>query len=181
MAQNFLDKLKNAMDIQNPILEHYAPLNQEAILKILNDLETQMDGFGEKLKITRKAFNVVTEALQNIAKYASPSPDEEVNPCFVLDRQADKYQIASGNLVEASRVEALRQRLEGLNQLDWYGKQQAYKDAIRGNLKNPSRDRNSAGLGFIEMARKSEQPLQFEFVPLDYRHQYFLLKITIYK
>ncbi len=184
MPQNYHHKLKEIMGVQNAITEHHAPLSQKVILELLRDLEEKMDQFGEKLKVTRKAFNVVTETLQNIVRYSSPDAStEESHPTFILDRQDDKYQIGSGNLVKKEQVQRIRARLDYLNALDWYGIQQAYKEVIKGNLKNedPDRDKNSAGLGFIEMARKSEQKLAYQFLPYDTNNEYFMLVVVINK
>ncbi len=184
MLQNNHHRLKEIMGVQNAITEHYAPLSQKVILELLRDLEEKMDHFGEKLKITRKAFNVVTETLQNIVRYSSPDADNEAGyPTFILDRQEDKYQIGSGNLVRKEQVQRIRAKLDYLNGLDWYGIQQAYKEVIKENLKNddPDRDKNSAGLGFIEMARKSEQKLSYQFLPHDANNEYFILIVVIKK
>lgn len=184
MPQNHHHKLKEIMGVQNAITEHYAPLSQKVILELLRDLEEKMDQFGEKLKVTRKAFNVVTETLQNIVRYSSPDADDEASfPTFILDRQEDKYKIGSGNLVRKEQVERIRAKLDYLNGLDWYGVQQAYKEVIKGNLKNddPNRDKNSAGLGFIEMARKSEQKLEYQFLPYNSDNEYFILVVVINK
>lgn len=169
------------MAVKDPVIEHYAFLNQEVILKILNKVETIMDNFGEKLKVTRKAFNVITEALQNIAKYGDKLPDAEAYPVFVLDRQSDKYLIASGNLIRQNKVNALKQKIDHINTLDWYGVQQMYKQVIKSNLKDNTREKNSAGLGFIEMARKSEERLIYTFKEYNQEYAYFLFLVTIYK
>lgn len=184
MPQNYRDKLKEIMGVKEALIEYHAPLSQEKILKILRDLEEKMDSFGEKLKVTRKAFNVVTESLQNVVRYSSKEiVQNDTYPLFILDRQSDKYQIGSGNLVDKTKVAKVKAKLENLNSLDWYGVQQAYKEAIRKNMKNEDadRDKNSAGLGFIEMARKSEQKLIYDFISHDAQHDYFLLVVVINK
>jgi bacterioferritin (cytochrome b1) len=184
MPQDYRNKLKEIMGVKDALIEHHAPLSQELILKILRNLEEKMDSFGEKLKVTRKAFNVVTESLQNVVKYANKEAQQpDTFPVFVLDRQSDKYQIGSGNLISKEKTPQVKAKLEQLNSLDWYGIQQAYKEAIRKNLKNEdtSRDKNSAGLGFIEMARKSEQKLIFDFYSHDSKTDYFILVVIINK
>lgn len=183
MESKYLSALRALMESKEPILEYQGALEQKRVIKILDELEHKMDSFGEKLKITRKAFNIVTEALQNVVRYRDDieGGDEETHPCFVFERSNDFYLIACGNLLKSDKVQKLLNRLNKVNSLDWYGVQQEYKNILKNNLKNqdPNRDRNSAGLGFIEMARKSEQRFQYEFLPHDAHYTYFLILIKI--
>lgn len=181
MKRKYIDDLRHLMSLQNPVMEYHGVLNQDVILKILSELERLMDNFGERLKITRKAFNVVTECLQNIVRYGDHSDKNETNPSFILDRQKDRYLIASGNLISSKKVASLQNRLEFINNLDWYGIQQAYKEIIKDNLKNKMREKNSAGLGLIEMARKSDGNFLYDFKKHNANYHYFLLVITIKK
>ncbi len=171
------------LSINNPVIEYQGVINQEVILKTLSELEKLMDSFGEKLKITRKAFTIITECLQNIVRYSDKSDNPLAHPIFIFDRQDTQYVIASGNLVSQEKAQKLQNRLLELNQLDWLGIQEAYRDVIRKNMKekDPERDRNSAGLGFIEMARKSEQKFIFKIMEFDANCSYFLLGIRILK
>jgi Family of unknown function (DUF6272) len=179
---DFFATLRQLGNIQNPVIEHHAELTQEVILKILNDLEIKMDSFGESLKITRKAFNIITECLQNIKRYADKLDDEATQPIFFFDRQTDRYVIASGNLVQSTKIEPLQDKLEYLNSLDSYGIQEMYKQVIKRNKNrdhDADNDPNSAGLGFIEMARKSEQKFVYSFYPYNDTYQYFLFVVNI--
>lgn len=183
MKSNFINDFRSSAEVKSPIIEHKGKINQRVILDILNDLETQMDGFGEKLKITRKAFNVVTECLQNVARYSDEPISEDTEPTFVLDRQEDKYLIISGNILSNDKVSPVREKIDYLNNLDWYGIQQEYKTKIKKNLKekDETQDKNSAGLGFIEMARKSEEKFVYKFEEINDDFQYFMILITIKK
>ncbi|TAE43721.1 MAG: hypothetical protein EAY69_11640, partial [Cytophagales bacterium] len=67
---NYFTDLKDSFAVKDPIIEYQGEMHQEIILKILNDLEKTMDGIGEKLKVTRKAFNIITECLQNVVRYS---------------------------------------------------------------------------------------------------------------
>jgi len=51
-----------------------------------------------------------------------------------------------------------------------------YKERRRADREGDSK---GAGIGFIEMARKSSQPLEFSFQKIDDKHSFFTIKITI--
>ena len=40
-------------------------------------------------------------------------------------------------------------------------------------------DKGGAGLGFIDIARKTGSPLEYHFEPLDDKNSFFLLKTSI--
>lgn len=179
---NYLQELRQLAQVKSPVIEYNNDINQEAILKILNDLETKMDGFGESLKITRKAFNIITEGLQNIVRYGDKMPDKSVLPTFIYDRQKEKYLLVFGNLLHTQKAPKLIARLNELNAQDSYGIQEMYKQVIKNNKnRNPDeeKDRNSAGLGFLEMARKSENKFIYNFFPYSPEYQYFAVVVTI--
>ena len=179
---SYLQDLRNLAKIQSPVIEHNSDINQEVILKILNDLETKMDSFGESLKITRKAFNIITEGLQNIVRYGDKMPDKTTAPIFIYDRQEAKYLLVFGNLLHVSKTHKLTARLEELNAQDSYGLQEMYKQVIKNNKnrgEDSEKDRNSAGLGFLEMARKSENKFIYKLFPYSPEYQYFAVVVTI--
>jgi hypothetical protein len=184
---NYFADMKQSYSIKDPVIEYKGEVSQEIILKILSDLEKTMDNIGEKLKVTRKAFNIITECLQNVARYSDKIEDKDTEAGFVFERQTEGYLICCGNLLDDIKKSKLEGRLEELNTLDWYGIQEAYKQVIKHNLrdrdkKNESeKERNSAGLGFIEMLRKSEQKLVYHFKYYKPGYHYFMLGITIGK
>ncbi len=184
---NYFTDLKDSFAIKDPIIEYQGEMHQEIILKILNDLEKTMDGIGEKLKVTRKAFNIITECLQNVVRYSVNPQDSNTLPGFVFVKQGEHYLIGCGNLISEVQKNKLEGRLDELNTLDWFGIQEAYKQVIKHNLRDRDRqqesdkERNSAGLGFIEMLRKSEQRLKYAFKHCKDGNYYFMLGITILK
>ena len=40
-------------------------------------------------------------------------------------------------------------------------------------------EKGGAGLGILDMARKSKMPLEYEFVPIDEHYSFFILAIAI--
>lgn len=179
---NGMEYLRKLLNVQHPVIEYQGTLTQEIILTILHDLEMKLERYGEKMKVTRKAFNIITECLQNIARYGDEIEDPASKPVFILDRQPSRYVIATGNLVHISKMDNLKNKIDGLNKLDENGIQQAYKERIKFNLVNKDKKRpNSAGLGLIEMIRKSEQKLYYEFKKIHPEYYIFCLVITILK
>ena len=117
----------------------------------------------------------MVECLQNIVKHADHN-NADNSAVFLIGRSEDAYVIISGNPIVQTEVDGLRGRLEDINGLDKDGLKQLYKDIIRNTQIS---DKGGAGLGFVDMARKSGQPLDFEFVELENGAAFFCLKCSI--
>lgn len=186
----YIYELHKTMVIRNLILVYEGEFTQEITKSVLAMAERNMDALGEDSSIKRKVFNVMVETLQNIVKYASEVDEEEEsedkktselnhNAIFMIGKQEDKYIITSGNPVSVEKVENLKERLEKINSLDKKGLKQYYMQVIKGTQTTGLGPKGGAGLGFIDMARKSGQKLQFDFEPINDNISFFTLKTTI--
>lgn len=171
--------LHRSMREQNLILVYEGEFTQEITKSVLAMAERNMDSMGEESTTKRKVFNVMVECLQNIVKHGeSYKGDEgdEYNAVFMIGKKGEEYIIASGNPLYSENIDGLRQRLDKVNGLDKDGLKKLYKDII----KNTSiSEKGGAGLGFVDMARKSGQKLEYDFVEIDDKRSFFSLKTTI--
>lgn len=162
------------------ILVYEGEFTQEITKSVLSMTERNMESIGEEFSIKRKVFNVMVECLQNIVKHSEEyiTEDKRTNAAiFMIGKDRDAYVIVSGNPVRKSDVELLRSRLEKINSLDKDGLKALYKEIIQSD--SGLTDRGGAGLGFVDMARKSGQKLEFSFYPLDENYSFFTLKTTV--
>jgi hypothetical protein len=133
---------------------------------------------GEESSIKRKVFNVMVECLQNIVKHSEDyeEADKRLNAIFMIGKHQDEYIIMSGNPIYSKNVSVLQEKLDKINSLDKEGLKTLYKDIIKGT--NIS-EKGGAGLGFVDMARKSGQKLEYDFTEIDSEVAFFSLKTTI--
>ena len=105
-------------------------------------------------------FSVYIELTQNIRHYAlSRGYDELDSSATVVVARDDqgRYVVQAGNLVEKSDGDALLVRVGGLAAMDKAELKAAYKTQLR--LPRDHNAASGAGLGLIDVARKSAQPL----------------------
>ncbi len=162
------------------ILIYEGEFTQEITKSVLSMAERNMDNVGEESGIKRKVFNVMVECLQNISKHADKyeANTDVNNAIFMIGKQGPQYFVISGNPMLTERVPSLCSRLENINSLDKQGLKALYKDIIKnGSLS----DKGGAGLGFIDMARKSGEKLQFDFEPMDDKYSFFSLTTVVSK
>jgi hypothetical protein len=73
-------------------------------------------------------------------------------------------------------MQSLQDKLDKINELDKEGLKNLYKEIIKNNKLS---DKGGAGLGFVDMARKSGRKLEYEFEPINDSSSFFSLKTTI--
>ena len=87
------------------------------------------------------------------------------------------YSITCANKIENSKKEFLNKQLEEIKNMDKDSLKELYKETRKNGTTN--KDSKGAGLGFIEMARKSTKPIEFNFEDIDEKHSFFSIKVTV--
>ncbi|HAI74869.1 MAG TPA: hypothetical protein DCM08_01365 [Microscillaceae bacterium] len=176
----YIYEIHKTMISRNLILVYEGEFTQEITKSVLAMAERNMDAIGEDPTIKRKVFNVMVECLQNIVKHSDEVEDDiykdKNSACFMVGKHEDTYFITSGNPVTKEKVAELQEKLEMINSLDKDGLKSLYKKIIKEGFISP---KGGAGLGFIDMARKSGQKLQFDFEPINDHISFFSLKTTV--
>jgi len=176
---NFIYDLHRTMMSQNLILVYQGDFTQESTKSILSMAERNLDSSGEDSSIKRKVFNVMVEALQNIVKHSDELVDGQTRnhtAIFLIGKEANRYSIMSGNPVRKDNVPKLQKSLDHINGLDKEGLKELYKEIIKNTTIS---DKGGAGLGFVDMARKSGGKLEFEFPEMNSEYCFFCLKVNV--
>lgn len=176
---NFIYDLHQTMMSQKLILVYHGDFTQETTKTILTMAERSLQNSEKDPSIKRKVFNVMVELLQNIVKHNEDLAHTEVrhqHAIFLIARESGCYSIMSGNPVHKSRVSELKGNLDRINRLDKDGLKDLYKEIIKGTTLS---EKGGAGLGFVDMARKSGESLWFDFPEMSESHCFFCLKVSV--
>ena len=149
---------------------------------IISLAENNLESTGETSKVRKRVFSIMVECLQNITRHQTVEGEEfndsSIPGIFMIQRKDDGYFITSGNVVPNIATPKLRSQLEKINSLQ----QDQLKDYYKQILEDGSiSDRGGAGLGLIEMARKSGNKLTFDFAKVNDDISYFYLHTAISK
>jgi len=142
--------------------------------------EAQMEENEEAAKVQRTVFHVMVECLQNISRHADEyeSGDHIYSGrgIFMVSNTPDSYCVTTGNAVSHKKVESLKKMIDEVNQLTTSElKTQYMKQMKEGQLST----KGGAGLGFIDIRRKTGTQLDYHFLPLSDTVSFFLLTTII--
>lgn len=149
---------------------------------IISLAETNLEQAKEPSKVRRRVFSIMVECLQNITRHQSEYHIEIESPektgIFVIQRKTEGYYITTGNIVDIDSVPKLTNQLEKINSLDKVALKQQWLDILESGEISI---KGGAGLGLIEMARRSGNKLSFDFENIDEKLSYFYLHTAISK
>jgi len=142
--------------------------------------ESNMAKESEANSVQKKVFHVMVECLQNISKHADSFGSDDFlfagRGIFMVSKGKNDYHVTTGNVIENDKIEELTEMLDHINSLDKDGLKDLYKNQMKeGRLS----EKGGAGLGFIDIARKTSNKLDYHFLPIDEGSSFFLLTSSI--
>ncbi|HNQ75245.1 MAG TPA: biofilm regulation protein kinase SiaB [Pseudothauera hydrothermalis] len=156
------------------------PISRSLIEEIGNALKNYLQADNAQPSAAMDVFSIYIEMTQNIRHYAIKKGYGEADrsaTIIVARDTAGAYLVQAGNMVEEADGKALAARVAELAALDKPALKAAYKEQLR-----RPRDEGAssgAGLGLIDIARKSSQPLVGRLTPLPNGKAFFSIQAVI--
>ncbi len=171
---NFVLTLFKAMQKDNLGYVYRGRFTQDITDNILALTENKLEKEEQSSKIKKRVYSILVECLQNITRHQDDAkvdlPDN--NGLFVIQKHDEKYFITTGNLVLNSNIDYIKNLIETINSLEKEELKEYYKMVLEdGSLSS----KGGAGLGLIDMARKSGNKLLYQFRPVDDNSSFFYL------
>jgi hypothetical protein len=128
-------------------------------------------------------FGIFIELTQNVRHYsAEQAIDSAGQPYGVgvvtVSEENEVYSISSGNAVTPAIAERLVEACTALNGMDKPSMNKLYKERL---LNDPPEGSKGAGVGLIEIARRSDYPLQFHIREYKPDLLFFILNARVNK
>ena len=129
--------------------------------------ESDMEKNSEERSVQRKVYHVMVETLQNMNKHS--------------DSLAANGHVGTGLFITSNKVavehrQNLEQAIQSVNNATPEELKEMYKKQIKeGSISK----KGGAGLGLIDIARKTGEKLDYQFLQLDDKFLFFILKVEI--
>lgn len=175
-AYNIYDK----MEKNNILLSFKGDITSELLTSILQIMENKMDNMQEEPKTKKKVYNVLVECLQNLYHHmddaTNENGDKHRSAIFMIGKNDGGYNIITGNYILNSNVSGLKSRLDEVNSLS----KDELKDYYKSVLNNGEMSlKGGGGLGMIDIARKTGEKLEYDFLDIDNKVSFFTLIIKV--
>jgi hypothetical protein len=138
--------------------------------------ESSMSKDEEVGSVQRKVFFVMIECLQNISKHSASNKITDFTysgrGIFMVSKAETEYSIITGNSIENEKLEPLRKIIDHVNSLNKEELNELYmKQISEGHLS----EKGGAGLGFIDIVRRTGRKLDYHFIEINNEISFFVL------
>jgi len=130
------------------------------------------------MKIRKRAFYIFVECIQNVNRHHCKEKRAKTFPgeIFSIRQKQDRFNIAFGNVLDNSMVGDLKLKIDQLNQTTVEELDIEYKRILMDTVLSKI---GGAGLGLIEVARKSGNKIQYNFDRLSDKKSYFSMETNV--
>ncbi len=167
------------MQEEQVLLYFKGDITNNLLTSLLQLIDDRLERKSEDIKIKRKVFSILLECLQNIYNYQQFNhfeDDELQSATLMVRRTDDAYFIVTGNYIKNEKVEILENKIIKVNSLSPDDLKVYYKEVISNQERSEG---GGAGLGLIDMARKSGEKIGYSFEKLDEQSTFYVLQIKV--
>jgi hypothetical protein len=182
MPNSSVYELLHKMDAENIVLAYKGEINADLLEAVYSMLDRQLEDTKISPDRKKKLFHILIECLQNVFHHQASIPKEQIDiniamTGFVIKNYSENsYSIITGNYVLKAESEKLKRKIDEVNAFSPEELRFHYQQTLAGNEFS---EKGGAGLGIIEMARKSGNKLNYEFTNVNNEYSFFSLAITI--
>jgi hypothetical protein len=160
------------------IYSHTGVVLPTRVTRVLETVSLALNNRHVEFPHHRKILRISIEALQNQARHGKwlnfiTTADTTF---FILNEREDSYTITTGNFIDTSNIPSLEKKLHAINAATDTEITQRFRVQLKHANPLPKK---GAGLGLLDMRRKSGTKLTFTFHESTPRYSFFKLTITV--
>ena len=172
------------MEKDEIILSFKGDITKDLLTSIYQIIEARMEIDNEDHKRKKKFYHVLVECLQNMYHHMESMAENNGAPTthpssaiFIIGKgEQGGYTVLTGNFIQKENVDPLRDRIEMINGMNPAELKAYYLERLSSTELS---DKGGAGLGIIDIARKSGNKIDYDFQPLANNFSFFTLSATI--
>ena len=159
------------------MLSYKGSIDAELISNILEMVESKASDRMADSRVKKKVINVLIETLQNIFHHGTPGPNQKSEDSSVMVyERGGEYMVITGNRTPCTRANELARRIDNINSMTRDELNESYRKILLTKQKSSI---TGAGIGFIDIARRSGQKLEYTLESIDEEYCYFSMRVKI--
>lgn len=161
------------------LIAYFGVCNDQLTDKLIGLVKGNNEIDSQEKKIKKRIPFLIAECFQNIIRHKTLPENSEYSSgheFFQVLFDHDLINISSSNLIKNSQIDGVREQLDAINDSSPEDLKELRMKIIR---EEDFSEKGGAGLGLIEMARKSSLPLRNLFIPHNNDLSHFFLSLEI--
>ncbi len=181
--QFVLDKWFESKKTGDVLHQHTGEFTSDYIDSILPSIEEGLCRTVTFDNIRKKTFHIFVECIQNLFHHVDPIDyvgkeyGEARLGALVLSKEGPFCHICTGNFVNKERQAKLMETFDHLNSLTENEIKKLYRDTINNHEFS---EKGGAGIGMIDIARKTDCKLLYQFFPVDGQPDVLFFSFEVY-
>lgn len=172
---NFIVDIYSLMTRKNILLSYLGEITPDISSNLLQLLK-KSNMLDEEIAIKKKLYKIMVECLENITRH-SAKIEKAIHPAIFLLVKSDlHYHIVTGNYIFNKDILPIKEGLDSINILDRDGIKKRHLKALS---ESQISERGGAGIGLIDMALKSGNPLEYEFISKTDNISFYILNVKV--
>ncbi|MFP4525269.1 MAG: SiaB family protein kinase [Bacteroidales bacterium] len=177
-----IDDFYYKMNTGDVILAYKGSISSDLITNVLEVIDAKLEDLVDKKSIKKKLYNVLVESLQNLYHHIDDLPDNYSGNLdvhfgiFVIAIEDNFYKVSTGNFIRNDKIDELKERLDNIRNMDLEELKELYK-FILNNQKFSKK--GGGGLGLIDMAKRTNGRIDYDFTPYNDEYSFFNLVIFV--
>lgn len=170
------------MEDEKIVLSFKGEFTEDLLTSVFKILESKMLELKIDAKKKKRVFNVLIECFQNLyhhietVSHESNQLDLKKSALILIKYINKKFVIRTGNYILNKSIDNLKRKLLMVNALNTDELRELYQLKLKND---PRTEKGTAGLGLIDIARKSKSKLEYEFLEIDDASSFFCLNVVI--
>ncbi len=172
-------KLRSLINEEGIIFSFSGLISQSLTSFMIRTVQDQLDETITDTTMKKAIFLISAEQLQNVMSYSKNKNLDTKSQCESLgsftigfDKDKEKYFITSSNEIDENDKEKIIKSINFINAM----KKEQLRKFLREQLRTgENKHDRGAGVGFIEMAKRSSEKLEYSFETLDDKLYFHIL------
>lgn len=174
-----MEQLNIGFENSKSFLSYFGNFSDEITDKIIGISEFYLQQTSDVAKLKNKVSFLIAECFQNIVRHGSNQESQGAtnnSDFFQINILNDRVVLSSCNSVDNDLVGDIEKKINQVNSLNAEELKKLYTELLSNGGFSA---KGGAGLGLIEMSRKSGLPLKYNFIDKDGKSCKFLLVLEI--
>lgn len=179
---DFVSKFYRMILDQQIMLVYEGEISQTITKAFTSMTEKNLDESEDSSKVQKRVYHVMVECLQNVGKHSDDlSTGQSIMPgrgIFMVTHNEKEYVVTTGNVISNDKVEIVDSMITKFNNMSPDEIKQEYKRMIKESRLS---EKAGAGLGFIDIVKKTGNPIEYHFEKINDKTSFFIQKSKINK